>query len=158
MITETDRRHLKRCVELAHEGVAKGHKPFGALLVDRNGKVLKEDYNRTGGGDVTAHPELALVQWASLNLNEEDRAAATVYASCEHCPMCATGHAFAGMGRIVFAISAIQIDGWFGEFGSGGFPFELVTVRELLPDLEVDGPDDRFTDEMHDLFKRVFAD
>lgn len=158
MISEIDRRHLKRCVELAHEGVAKGHKPFGALLVDRNGEVLKEDYNRTGTGDVTAHPELALVQWASLNLTEEERAAATVYASCEHCPMCATGHAFAGLGRIVFAISAVQIEGWFKDFGMDGFPFELVTIRDLLLDLEVDGPDDTFTNEMHALFRQVFAD
>lgn len=157
MITETDRRHLARCVELAHEGVAQGHKPFGALLIDKNGDVLKEDFNRTGSGDVTAHPELALVQWASLNLSDEDCAAATVYASCEHCPMCATGHAFAGLGRIVFAISAEQIDGWFKEFGSDTFPFKLVTVRELLPDLAVSGPDETFVDEMHALFKQVFA-
>lgn len=157
MMTETDRRHLARCVELAHEGVEQGHKPFGALLVDADGKVLKEDYNRTGTGDVTAHPELALVQWASLNLDEDERAKATVYASCEHCPMCATGHAFAGLGRIVFAVSAKQIDGWFKAFGSASFPFELVTVRDLLPDLTVDGPDDMFHDEMHALFARVFA-
>ena len=56
-LSETDLRHLRRCVELAREGLADGDEPFGSVLVDASGEVRFEDRNRVKDGDETRHPE-----------------------------------------------------------------------------------------------------
>jgi len=57
MITEQDRLHLRRCVELAESAVEAGDEPFGSLLVSSSGQVLYEDRNRVAGGDPPAEEE-----------------------------------------------------------------------------------------------------
>ncbi|MEN3792739.1 nucleoside deaminase [Fulvimarina sp. MAC3] len=155
MIDETDRKHLTRCVDLARQAVEEGHKPFGSVLVAGDGTVLKEDYNRTGSGDATAHPEFALAHWAGLHIEPSERAKATVYTSGEHCPMCATAHGIVGLGRIVYASSTEQLLSWLGELGVDGFPFKAMPVSEILPGHAVSGPDETFADDIRALHARV---
>ncbi len=93
MTSETDLAHLRRCVELAREALADGDEPFGSLLVDAHGEVRFEDRNRVKDGDQTRHPEFEIARWSATHLTPEERAAATVYTSGEHCPMCAAAHA-----------------------------------------------------------------
>jgi tRNA(Arg) A34 adenosine deaminase TadA len=107
---ETDVRHLRRAIELARLARDHGNHPFGSLLVGGSGQVLAERENVVvTERDDTGHPELTLVRWAGRHLAPDDRAAATVYTSCEHCPMCAAATYWAGIGRIVFALSAAQL-------------------------------------------------
>src|SRR5690606_17246572 len=101
-----DLAHLRRCVELAREGLDAGDEPFGSLLVDASGVVRFEDRNRVAGGDHTRHPEFEIARWAAANLSVEERRASTVYTSGEHCPMCSAAHAWVGLGRIVYATSS----------------------------------------------------
>jgi tRNA(Arg) A34 adenosine deaminase TadA len=101
---------LRRCLELAREARAGGNQPFGSLLVGGDGETLIEMMNTAGTGDVTGHPELGLATWASRNMSIEERAAATLYTSCESCAMCATAQYWAGVGRLVFALSSEQLD------------------------------------------------
>jgi len=109
-VDDRDVAHLRRCIALAAEARAAGDQPFGALLVDGHGCVVAEERNRVvSDRDVTAHPELALARWASAHLDPVARGAATVYTSCEHCAMCATATYWAGVGRIVFALSGAQL-------------------------------------------------
>jgi tRNA(Arg) A34 adenosine deaminase TadA len=100
VITETDLKHLKRCVELARTALELGDEPFGSVLVSRSGQVLFEDHNHTATGDHTQHPEFAIARWAAQNMTPAERLQATVYTSGEHCPMCAAAHGWAGLGRI----------------------------------------------------------
>lgn len=155
MIDETDRKHLARCVDLARQAVEEGHKPFGSILVSGDGTVLKEDHNRTGSGDATAHPEFALARWAGLNLDPSERAKATVYTSGEHCPMCATAHGLVGLGRIVYASSTDQLLSWLDDLGVEGFPFKAIPVKELLPNHTVSGPDETFAADIRELHARA---
>jgi tRNA(Arg) A34 adenosine deaminase TadA len=112
-VTEADLAHLRRYVELAEEAVAAGDFPFGSVLVAADGTVLAEDRNREETDrDPTSHPEFALARWAGQHLTPPERAAATVYTSGEHCPMCAAAHGWAGLGRIVYATSSEQMTGW----------------------------------------------
>ena len=107
---DRDLAHLRRCIELAAEARAAGDHPFGSVLVGGDGRVLVERRNRVvSDKDVTSHPELVLVQWASMHLDDAARAAATMYTSCEHCAMCSTAFYWAGLGRLVFAFSGEQI-------------------------------------------------
>jgi len=92
-VAPADLPHLRRCVELAAEAVDAGDHPFGSVLVAAGGRVLAEDRNRENTmGDATRHPEFELARWAAANLTAADRAAATVFTSGEHCPMCAAAH------------------------------------------------------------------
>ncbi|MBO0904383.1 nucleoside deaminase [Jiella sonneratiae] len=154
-ILEFDLRHLRRCVELAREAVETGNRPFGSVLVSGDGTVLKEDHNRTGSGDPTAHPEFALARWAALNLSKEERAKATIYTSGEHCPMCAAAQGWCGVGRAVYATSTPQLVEWLAEFGAPPLPYKPVTLREMLPHVAVVGPVEGFTDEIRALHERV---
>ena len=57
MTSDTDVRHLRRCLELATEALEAGDEPFGSVLVAADGTVLAEARNHVGSGDPTRHPE-----------------------------------------------------------------------------------------------------
>ncbi|MFE4216924.1 nucleoside deaminase [Streptomyces sp. NPDC056844] len=141
-VTDADLPYLRRCVELAAEAVDAGDWPFGSVLVDADGKILAEDRNReTTTGDPTKHPEFELARWAATNLGPEERAAATVYTSGEHCPMCAAAHGWVGLGRIVYASSSQQARDWKAEWGAPiTSPLRPLSIREVVPGLDTAGP------------------
>ena len=154
-VTEADLPHLRRCVELAAEAVAAGDHPFGSVLVAADGTVLAEDRNReVTAGDATRHPEFALAQWAAANMAPQERAAATVYTSGEHCPMCAAAHGWVGLGRIVYVASSEQLSAWLAELGVPPPPVRTLPIREVVPGLPVEGPVPGLEDEVHDLHRR----
>jgi tRNA(Arg) A34 adenosine deaminase TadA len=110
MLERYDDRHLRRAIELAGEARAAGDMPFGAVLVDAGGRVLAEERNTAlTERDVTAHPELKLARWAGRRLAPDAALAATMYTSCQPCPMCIGAIARSGLGRVVFALSGEQL-------------------------------------------------
>jgi len=135
-----DTGHLRRCIELAEAALAAGDAPFGSVLAGADGAVLAEDRNRMGGGDATRHPEFELARWAARHLAPEERAAATVYTSGEHCPMCAAAHALVGLGRIVYIVSSRAFAECLVAAGRRVGPVRNLPIREVAPELEVDGP------------------
>ena len=157
-ITEADLPHLRRCVELAAEAVAAGDHPFGSVLVAADGTVLAEDRNReVTAGDATRHPEFALAQWAAANMAAQERAAATVYTSGEHCPMCAAAHGWVGLGRIAYATSSQQLGVWLAELGVSPAPVLPLAITEVVPGLVVAGPVAELAEQVHDLHRRFRA-
>ncbi|GAB3730786.1 nucleoside deaminase [Nocardiopsis nanhaiensis] len=155
MVDETGMRHLRRAVELAAEALDKGDEPFGSVLVGADGAVLFEDHNHVAGGDATRHPEFAIARWAAQNMAPEDRAAATLYTSGEHCAMCSAAHAWVGLGRIVYATSSAQLVGWLREWGVPTGPVRPLAVNEVAPDVPVEGPVDSLADEVRALHARL---
>ena len=154
-VTEADLPHLRRCVELATEAVEAGDFPFGSVLVAANGTVLAEDRNRElTAGDPTRHPEFALAQWAATNMTSRERAAATVYTSGEHCPMCAAAHGWVGLGRIVYASSAQQTSSWLAELGVGPSPVLPLAIPEVVPGAVVAGPVPDLAEQVRELHRR----
>jgi tRNA(Arg) A34 adenosine deaminase TadA len=150
-----DLPHLRRCVELAAEAVAAGDHPFGSVLVAGDGRVLAEDRNRENTmGDATRHPEIELARWAAANMTAEQRAAATVFTSGEHCPMCAAAHAWVGLGRIVYVSSSEQLITWLAEFGIPASPVIPLAINQVAPGLVVQGPVPGLDEEVHDLQRR----
>ena len=147
-MSETDRGHLRHCVVLAQEALDAGDEPFGSVLVDGSGAVLRADRNRISGGDPTAHPELALSQWAIAHLSPRVRGRATVYTSGEHCPMCAAAHAWAGLGRIVYAASSAQLRQWLDSWGIAERAVRGLPITTVAPSAEVAGPDEQLAQEV----------
>ncbi|MDT0575602.1 nucleoside deaminase [Croceicoccus sp. F390] len=146
-----DTKHLERCVELARQALDAGDEPFGSLLVDADGRTLCEARNRAITGDPTQHPEFALARWAAGNLSLEERKAATVYTSGEHCAMCSAAHAWAGLGKIVFISSTRQLGEWLEEWGVPPGPVAPLTINEVAPQIPTQGPIQGFDQEVRSL-------
>jgi tRNA(Arg) A34 adenosine deaminase TadA len=156
-ISEADRNHLRRCVDLARAALEAGDEPFGSVLVSAEGDVLFEDHNRVAGGDATRHPELEIARWAAAHLNPDRRAAATVYTSGEHCPMCAAAHAWVGLGRIVHASSSAQLSEWMRELGAPPAPVAPLPISQIAPGTPVDGPCSELAPQVRDLHRARVA-
>ena len=154
MINNAELQHLRRCVELAGEALEAGDEPFGSVLVSADGIVLAEDRNRVAAGDRTQHPEFALARWAAANMTPEQRAAATVFTSGEHCPMCAAAHGWVGLGRIIYACSSAQLTEWLAEFGAPAPPVRSLPIQEIVPGLVVEGPVAEFSGQVKELHRR----
>ena len=157
MITEHDRNYLRRCVELAASSLAAGDEPFGSVLVSSDGNVLFEDRNRVAGGDHTRHPEFEIARWAAQNMTAEERAEATVYTSGEHCPMCAAAHGWVGLGRIVYASSSRQLSKWLEELGVPSPRVRTLSIKEVITDTVVHGPDDELAEQIKQLHTQLHS-
>ncbi len=104
-ITKTDdQRYLARAIELSREHMDKGAGgPFGAVIV-RDGKILAEGWNQvTSANDPTAHAEVTAIRRACEAIGDFSLEGATLYTSCEPCPMCLASAYWARVSRIVFA-------------------------------------------------------
>lgn len=154
--SEADLIHLRRAVELAREAIAAGDGPFGSVLVDAAGVERFADRNReVTTDDPTRHPEFEIARWAAVNLAVDERAAATVYTSGEHCPMCSAAHAWVGLGRIVYVASAEQIAGWRHDLGAPSSPVSVLPIRVVAPGLPAEGPVDQLVPEVRALVERA---
>ncbi|RLL48367.1 nucleoside deaminase [Oceanobacillus piezotolerans] len=157
MVSDTDMKHLQRCVELAKTALDKGDEPFGSVLVSADGEVLFEDHNHVAGGDHTQHPEFAIARWAANNMTSEERSKATVYTSGEHCPMCAAAHGWVGLGRIVYASSSEQLVQWLNELEVAPSRVRNLSIQDVIRDTRVDGPVPELADQVHRLHRQFYA-
>jgi guanine deaminase len=124
----TDAEWLERAVALALSNVAHGGGPFGAVVV-RDGALLAEGQNRvTRDTDPTAHAEVQAIRAACRAVGDFALPGATVYSSCEPCPMCLSTALWARVDRIVFA--ADRHDAARGGFDDRVFYELFETPRE----------------------------
>jgi tRNA(Arg) A34 adenosine deaminase TadA len=108
--SDDEAAHLRAAIRLAAQARARGNHPFGALLVGPDGAVLAEAENTVvTERDVAGHAELNLVRQASQRLDRAALAGATLYTSTEPCAMCAGAIYWAGIGRVVFALSGASM-------------------------------------------------
>jgi tRNA(Arg) A34 adenosine deaminase TadA len=104
--SEFDEHFLRRSFDVARRAVAHGNHPFGAILVDQNRNVLIEAENGyMPARDGTAHAERLLATQACTTLSPDTLRQATLYSSAEPCAMCAGAIYWAGIGRLVYALS-----------------------------------------------------
>lgn len=82
--------------------------PFGAVVV-RAGSVIGRGHNCvTSLCDPTAHAEVQAIRDACRTLGDFSLAGATLYASCEPCPMCLAASYWARLERVFFAAPAAR--------------------------------------------------
>jgi tRNA(Arg) A34 adenosine deaminase TadA len=99
-----DERLLRQAFGVALRAREGGDHPFGSLLADKAGNVLREQGNgyTAEGHDRTAHAEKLLASWAAKNLTLEQLRECTLYTSAEPCAMCSGAIFWAGIGRVVY--------------------------------------------------------
>lgn len=105
-LDEAETDHLRAAIAVARNARMNGNHPFGAILVDASGaQLLAAENSVVTARDATGHAETNLVRMASLRYPPAELAAGTLYTSTEPCAMCAGAIYWAGIGRVVFALS-----------------------------------------------------
>jgi diaminohydroxyphosphoribosylaminopyrimidine deaminase / 5-amino-6-(5-phosphoribosylamino)uracil reductase len=104
-LTDTDRAHLRRALELAENGRGKvSPNPLVGAVIVRDGEVIGEGFHAELGG---LHAERAVLE--DCHRRGEDPAGATMYVTLEPCahqgrqPPCTEAILEAGIGRVVIA-------------------------------------------------------
>jgi len=106
MVKIADEKYMSLAIAKAREGIAKGQSPFGACLV-KSGNIVACEHNHVrANNDPTAHAEIQAIRVATKKLkNFDSLIGATIYSTCEPCPMCFAACYWAGISRIVYGSS-----------------------------------------------------
>lgn len=105
-----DHVFLRRAFALAEMGLARGERPFGAVIVGPDGRILGEGYACTiEQRDVTAHAEITAIRRACTSADRDQLARCTLYSSAEPCAMCAGGIYWANIRRVVFGLTEARL-------------------------------------------------
>ncbi len=109
-MNDIDIEHLKTSISVAWQARKNGNHPFGAVLVDENNRVVLQAENTViTGRDSTGHAETNLVRLATQQFSPEELARFTLYASTEPCAMCAGAIFWSEIGRVVYALSEVDL-------------------------------------------------
>ena len=101
-ITASDCHFMQLAIDLSIENVKRGGGPFGDVIV-RDGEILATGVNRvTANCDPTAHAEVQAIRAACSRVSDFKLTGATVYSSCEPCPMCLSALYWAGVRRLFY--------------------------------------------------------
>lgn len=105
-LSAADAAHLRAAFVWANAARTRGNRPFGAMVVTRDGRILAEAFSNTREtGDCTGHAEMnAVRQLGNPRVAPGVLAGATLYASAQPCAMCAGAICNAGIGRVVFGL------------------------------------------------------
>lgn len=102
MVKDQDYVFMRLAIAKAKTGVKKGQTPFGACIV-RNNKVIACCHNVVWKNtDISAHAEITAIRSACKKIKRIDLTGATVYSTCEPCPMCFSACHWARITRIVY--------------------------------------------------------
>jgi tRNA(adenine34) deaminase len=94
---------MARALTEAEAAGGRGEVPVGAVLVDREGRVLAAAGNRVETDrDPTAHAEMLVLRAGAALLGAKLLAECDLYATLEPCAMCAAAIALARLRRLYF--------------------------------------------------------
>jgi guanine deaminase len=128
---------LATSIELATANVLNSGGPFGAVIVTADGQAFHGVNRVTASNDPTAHAEVTAIRNACSELGTFDLSGATLYTSCEPCPMCLASALWARIDRVFFAADrhdAASVgfdDAVFYEYFENDNRDELMPVSKL---------------------------
>ena len=94
--------------------------PVGALVVDADGRIIGEGWNRNiGESDPTAHAEVVAMRQAGRALGNHRLVGCTLYVTLEPCAMCAMAMVHARVARVAYGASDPKT-------GAAGSVFDLL--------------------------------
>jgi len=103
-ILMTEDEFMQRAIAIARAGMQKkAGGPFGAVIV-KDGAIVGEGSNCvTSKNDPTAHAEIQAIRHACEKLGTFSLDGATLYTTCEPCPMCYAAIFWARIEKVVYA-------------------------------------------------------
>lgn len=98
-----DEEIMERALALASIAAERGEIPVGAVVVDANGDIIGEGYNRREElQSPIAHAEIIAIENSAKRLGTRRLTGCTIYVTLEPCPMCAGAIMNAGLKRLVY--------------------------------------------------------
>lgn len=102
-VRQRDARLVATAVNVAHDSVAAGGGPFGALIVC-DGQIVARGTNEVAQtNDPTAHAEVVAIRAACAAVGACRLTGFDLVCSCEPCPMCLGAALWARLDRVVYA-------------------------------------------------------
>src|SRR5712692_10292994 len=95
-------RWMDEALALAEEAAAAGETPVGAVVVDRDGRVVGRGRNRRQSGDPLGHAELIAIAEAARTIGDWRLEGTTIVVTLEPCAMCAGALVNARVDRLIF--------------------------------------------------------
>ncbi|WP_053218493.1 nucleoside deaminase [Virgibacillus senegalensis] len=96
--------YMNQTVQMAIDNVKKNGGPFGAIVVDHNGKIIGKGANVvTKTNDPTAHAEIQAIRQACQAKESFQLSDCVLYTSCEPCPMCFGAIYWAKLQKVYYA-------------------------------------------------------
>lgn len=128
-----DSHWMRHALALAQRAAAEGEVPVGAVVVDAEGQVLGEGWNRPiAAHDPTAHAEIQALRAAAEKVGNYRLVGATLYVTLEPCPMCAGAMVHARVRRVVYGAADPRS-------GAAGSVYNLLQTEQLNHRAEVVG-------------------
>ena len=90
------------------EAIAQAKKadfPYGAVIFYKGKIIAKAGTAGRKSIDPTAHAEITAIRKACRKLRQNHLKGATMYSTCEPCPMCFTACWWAGISRLVYGMT-----------------------------------------------------
>lgn len=143
-VTDDDRRFMSQAIQLMRQAgvVDKTGGPFGAVIV-RDGQILAATGNSVlRDSDPSAHAEVNAIRAACKKVGAPNLSGATMYSSCEPCPMCYSTAYWARLDRIYYAASWTDYADLFDDSNINtdlkrSYPKRQVPVAQLMrPDAQ----------------------
>lgn len=151
--------YLKQCLKLAEAAVKHNNMPFGAVLVDKNGKIILEQENvEITESDCTGHAETQLMVQASKKYSKDFLKDCTLYTTVEPCAMCSGAIYWGNVGRVVFGLSEkelLKITGNDQQNPTLDLPCREVFKRGQK-EIEVIGPVPELKAELSQIYQDFF--
>jgi tRNA(adenine34) deaminase len=98
-----DEAMMQLALAQAREAARAGEVPVGAVVVDAQGQVLGEGYNRTIiDADPTAHAEIVALRAAARRMSNYRLPGLSVYITLEPCVMCVGAMLHARLARVCY--------------------------------------------------------
>ncbi len=134
-VTDKERAYMKQAIdEMRRAGVVdKTGGPFGAVIV-LDGQIIASTGNSVlKDMDPSAHAEVNAIRQACRKLKTLDLHGATLYTSCECCPMCYATAYWARIGKIFYAAAWQDYDDIFDDAKIGVDMAKPYSERLLAP-------------------------
>jgi tRNA(adenine34) deaminase len=123
---------MAEALALAREAATDGEIPVGAVVVDREGRIIGRGRNRRESGDPLGHAEIYAIAEAAREIGDWRLEGTTMVVTLEPCAMCAGALVNARVERLVFGARDPKA-GFCGSLGN------LVQDARLNHRLQVEG-------------------
>jgi tRNA(adenine34) deaminase len=99
----SDEFYMHRALDQAHQGLAAGEVPVGAVVVDAAGEIVVRGFNApVARHDPSAHAEIRALREAGESLGNYRLNGCTLYVTLEPCLMCTGAIIHARLNRMVY--------------------------------------------------------
>lgn len=137
--TEQDRTYMREAIALMRRAgvIEKTGGPFGAVIV-REGRILASSGNSVlRDNDPSAHAEVNAIRLACRAVNSPNLRGATLYSSCEPCPMCYATAYWARVENIFYAAAWTDYTDLFDDSNinqdvAKPYPQRRVPLQQIL--------------------------